>query len=485
MKGTVKLVGAGCGRGLISIMGVKAIEGAESLVYDDLIDDELLGYAPSDCKKIYVGKRYAKHSKTQEEINRILIDEAKAGKRVVRLKGGDSFVFGRGGEEYLALEAEGINCRLIPGISSSIAVPESLGIPVTHRKMAQSFTVITGHTATDMKEDYSALAKMRGTLVFLMGLNSLSEITSELIRCGKPAKIPASIVCRGFSGRERRIDGTLGTIAEEAVRQRAETPGILVVGEVAGFHMESRGDEKLSGKRVCITGTKSFMSRLKTALEEEGAFVESVETLSLEKKAENIPNDFSEYDWIIFTSANGIDIFFDELKVRDIDIRKISHMKFACIGRGTEEKLRRQGIIADFVPEKYTARTLGKEIARKLNKREKLLILRAEKGSVELTEELENAGVSFDDIKIYDTKFVPGKKGDDERIGDCHYIVFASAQGIKSFLSGHEIPENSKIVCIGDITAKELRTHTDRKFLSAGEHSVRGILEIICEAEKL
>lgn len=480
MNGMVKLVGAGCGRGLISVMGVEAIKSAESLVYDDLIDDALLEYAPSGCKKIYVGKRYARHSKKQEEINQILIDEAKAGRTVVRLKGGDSFVFGRGGEEYLALEAEGIQCSLIPGISSSIAVPESLGIPVTHRNVAQSFTVITGHTATDMREDYSALAKLRGTLVFLMGLNSLTEITSELIKFGKPESLPAAVVCRGFSGRERRIDGTLGTIAEEAVRNKAETPGILVVGEAAGFHMESCGNEKLRGKRVCITGTKPFMARLRKALEGEGAFVEAVETISLRKKGENIPSDFSWYGWAAFTSANGIDLFFEELKRRQTDIRKIAHMKFACIGRGTGEKLREYGITADFIPEKYTAKTLGRELPGKMEKGEKLLILRAEKGSLELTEELERAKEAFDDIKIYDTEFVPGRKRDEQRIEDCHYIVFASAQGLKAFLSSHSIPESAQIVCIGDITARELKKHTDREFLSAEEHSVKGILEVLC-----
>lgn len=483
MNGIVTLVGAGCGRGLISVMGMEAIKNAQSLVYDDLIDDELLEYASSDCKKIYVGKRYAKHSKKQEEINQILIAEAKLGRNVVRLKGGDSFVFGRGGEEYLALEAEGIDCKLIPGISSSIAVPESLGIPVTHRKVAQSFTVITGHTATDMKEDYSALAKLRGTLVFLMGLNSLNDITSELIKYGKSENVPASVVCRGFSGRERRIDGTLGTIASEAVLQRAETPGILVVGDVAGFHMESKVTEELQGKRVCITGTKAFMGRLKKALEKEGAFVESVETIRLIDKSDNIPYDFSKYSWITFTSANGIDIFFEELKSRKMDIRKISHMKFACIGRGTKEKLESHGIIADFVPKKYTAKTLGIELSKLIAKDERLLILRAEKGSAELTEELENASISFDDIKIYDTEFVSGKPGDDDRIEDCHYIVFASAQGFNSFIASHKIPENAEIVCIGDITARELKKHTDRKFISADEHSVKGILEVMFARE--
>ena len=174
MRGKVQLIGAGCGRGLISVKALKALKKADVLVYDDLIDDKLLDEVREDCKRIYVGKRFAKHSKTQPEINEILIEEAKKGQLVARLKGGDSFVFGRGGEEYLALEAEGIDCELFPGISSCIAVPESLGIPVTHRGIAQSFTVITGHSASNKTESYEALAKLNGTLVFLMGINSIA-----------------------------------------------------------------------------------------------------------------------------------------------------------------------------------------------------------------------------------------------------------------------------------------------------------------------
>jgi len=479
MRGKVQLIGAGCGRGLISVKALKALKKADVLVYDDLIDDKLLGEVRDDCKRIYVGKRFAKHSKTQPEINEILIEEAKKGQLVARLKGGDSFVFGRGGEEYLALEAEGIDCELFPGISSCIVVPESLGIPVTHRGIAQSFTVITGHSASSKTESYEALAKLNGTLVFLMGINSIAEISENLIKNGKSPDLPASIVCRGFSGREKRIDGCLGDIAEKA--KLAESPGILVVGEVAGFHMESKGKGPLDGKRVAITGTRSFTSRLTEHLEELGAFVESMVCLELAPNPGEIPEDFSDYGWIVFTSANGIDIFFDEIKARGMDIRCLGQLKFACIGTGTASKLREHGIIADLMPEKYTAASLGELLAEKCAG-EKILILRALGGSPELNEKLEEKGVSFDDRKIYDT-VQTGSDFDIKKFEDCHYLVFASAAGVRAFFESQKLP-NAEIICIGDITAKELKKRTDREFSVAKEHSVQGIGRLLCELNK-
>ena len=476
MRGKVQLIGAGCGRGLISVKALKALKKADVLVYDDLIDDMLLGEVRDDCKKIYVGKRFAKRSKTQPEINEILIDEAKKGRLVARLKGGDSFVFGRGGEEYLALEAEGIDCELIPGISSCIAVPESLGIPVTHRGIAQSFTVITGHSASNKTESYEALAKLDGTLVFLMGINSIAEISDNLIKNGKSRKLPASIVCRGFSGREKRIDGCLGNIAEKA--KLAESPGILVVGEVAGFHMESKGKGPLDGKRIAITGTRSFTSRLAEHLEELGAFVESFVSLEINSRADGIPGDFQGYSWLVFTSANGIDIFFEEIKRRGTDIRSLAHLKFACIGTGTASKLRSYGIIADLVPDKYTASKLGDLLAEECNG-ERLLILRAVGGSPELNKKLEEKGVVFDDIKIYDT-VQRTSDYDIKKFEDCHYLVFASASGVRAFFDNYELSD-SQIVCIGDITAKELKKRTEREFTVAEEHSVQGIGRLLCE----
>ena len=233
--GSVILVGAGCGRGLITLRGLEELRRADAVVYDDLIDDGLLSEARSGAELIYVGKRLGKHSMAQDDINRILISCAKRYARTVRLKGGDSFVFGRGGEEVIALRKAGVPYALVPGVSSSIAVPETLGIPVTHRKVARSFTVITGHTADGTGENYEALAKLDGTLIFLMGLRSADTIAANLIRCGKDPGTPAAILSNGFSANETRIDATLGTLGEMA--KKAETPAILVVGPTADMHL--------------------------------------------------------------------------------------------------------------------------------------------------------------------------------------------------------------------------------------------------------
>lgn len=480
MTGHVTLVGAGPGPGLITRLGVKAIQQADVVVYDDLIDKDLLQLTQPACKQIYVGKRFKKHSSTQEEINAILVTEAKEGNEVVRLKGGDSFVFGRGGEEYLALEKEGITCSVIPGISSAIAVPASLGIPVTHREVAQSFTVITGHTAGTRTEDYAALAKLKGTLLFLMGIHSLETITRSLIENGKDKDTPAAVVCRGFSKDAVRINGTLQTIAEEAIKQKAPTPGILVVGDVAGFSMTDKRKKPLSGRQIVVTGTSSFVDRLQNKLQEKGAGVQKQVLLELIEYPERIPEDLRPYNWIVFTSSNGIALFFSELKKRRFDLRGLGHCKFACIGSGTRERLEAQQFGADFVPTRYTADTFGKELAQVAGTDARLLILRAEKGSDKLTEALDQAGCIYEDRKIYDTQW---KEPADTDLSDADYLVFASAQGVQSFFHRQTLPASARIICIGEQTARELQEHTQQTFHTAREHSADGIVAQIMEWE--
>lgn len=482
MLGQVVLIGAGCGRGLISLNGLAALKQAEVLIYDDLIDHSLLTQVGDSCHKIYVGKRHGQHSYSQDQINQLLIEQASLGKQVVRLKGGDSFVFGRGGEEYLALQKQGIDCSLIPGISSAIAVPERFGIPVTHRGIAQSFTVVTGHTATDITEDYAALAQLNGTLVFLMGIHSIEQIAAALIRHGKDPMTPAAVLCRGFSGRDKRIDGRLETIANEAKRQQAETPGILVIGEVAAFEMTGPQGE-LSHRRIAVCGTNSFIGRLSKKLEALGAYVEQRETLGVMADTTQIPEELSDYDWLVFTSGNGIDLFFEDIRKRGLDIRSLAHLKFACIGSGTAQRLLKHQIQADFVPKHYTAYDFGSELAGRVRPGEKLLILRAKKGSKQLTEALEKAQIAYDDRKIYDTQWLEFDS-QPERLDDCHYIVFASAEGVKAFLAKQAIPENAEIICIGHQTAEVLEQDSGRAYHVALEHSADGIVELICQLEQ-
>ena len=470
--GKVILVGAGCGRGVLTVQGQ-----ADVVVYDALLDEDILWEASDDCERIYVGKRSGRHSIGQDEINRLLAEKARQGKTVVRLKGGDSFVFGRGGEELQFLQAQEISCEVIPGVSSAIAVPEHFGIPVTHRGVAQSFSVITGHEAGGERENYHALAQLKGTLVFLMGLGRIREIAEELMANGKSADTPAVVLSKGYLSGERRFDGTLATIAETA--KDAKAPAILLIGGTAGMALGQKETLPLSGASVTVTGTVSFTKRLETVLTALGASVQRHPHLRIVPQTQQIPDDVPDADWLVFTSANGVEVFFTHLRSVGTDLRKLAHLQFACIGNGTGQKLWEYGIAADFVPEVYTAQELGNCLAQKLTARKKALILRTENGSPLLTKALERAGVRYEDRKIYRTEAVQMEM---RETGD--YLVFASAAGANAFFAGGGAADGAKLVCIGGITAEALREWKEADeavVIIARRHTAEGIAEVILE----
>lgn len=477
-EGEVVLVGAGCGRGLLTLCGLEEIQNAEVLVYDDLIDRELLWAAPDACERIYVGKRSGKHSLKQEEINALLLREARAGRRVVRLKGGDSYVFGRGGEEMQFLLKRGIRCRTVPGVTSAIAVPEEMGIPVTQRGLAQSFTVITGHTAIGEGENYEALAGLRGTLVFLMGIQKLRNITEELLRCGKAPDTPCAVLTQGFTADAQRINGTLENIA--ALAAEAVTPGILVVGENAALNLKSRKRNPLSGVSVIVTGTALFAERVTALLKKYGADAESSVSMRTEPITGSIPCDFSETGWLVFTSRNGVELFFREMKRRGTDIRSFCKNRFACIGRGTAEQLEKYLLRADLIPEQFTAEALGRELGKRMRPGEKAILLRAENGSAALTEELRKAGADFRDISIYRT--IPCGNAQPLRQSKApQYMVFGSAGSVRFWLSKETLDVYTVPVGIGPYTAEELRKQGRSDCLVADSCTPDGIVRAILE----
>ncbi|MGN1203086.1 MAG: uroporphyrinogen-III C-methyltransferase [Eubacterium sp.] len=472
--GSVTLVGAGCGKDLITVKGLNAVKCADVIVYDDLIDNNLLNEARENAEKIYVGKRTGKHSEKQENINKILVEKAKNGKNVVRLKGGDSFVFGRGGEEILALQKDNIPYEIIPGITSAVAVPENLGIPVTHRGIAQSFTVVTGHTATDTDENYQALAQLNGTLVFLMGLYNIENICARLIEGGKSKSTPAAILSQGFDINQKRIDSTLENISKEA--KNAVTPAILVVGEAVGFDFKKTVKLPLDNVSVTVTGTKEFTDKIAQKLTAMGAFVTACPYLNTVPEFDKIPHNFNEYTYLVFTSSNGVKIFFSYLQKNKIDLRKISHLKFACIGNGSAGALSEYGYYADFIPNEFTAKALGKELSLVLNSSDRLLILRAKNGSEELTKELSRVNIKYDDVKIYDTR------SNAEQIQcNTNYITFASAGGVSAFFENGGQLNNSTPVCIGEVTAKAFEKYSNAVYLTAKTHTAEGIVSLILE----
>lgn len=486
--GKVILVGAGCGKDLITVRGLRALKGADVILYDDLIDEDLLLFAKDTCRRIYVGKRFQKHSRKQEEIEKLLIRYAREGRQVIRLKGGDSFVFGRGGEEILALQKAGIPYEVIPGVTSSVAVPEELGIPVTHRKTARSFTVITGHTADGTGENYQALASLDGTLVFLMGLHAAGNIAAGLMEHGKSPKTPAAVLSRGFTDEEKRWDCTLETLGEIAVK--AASPAILVVGDVAAMHLEGTPRGPLEHISVAVTGSAHFIHSMSEELERYGADQISCPCLLIRAHPERIPKETGSFSWIVFTSANGVRIFFEEFIRRGSDLRSLAGQKFAVIGKGTAASLAGYGIQADFVPGQFISDVFGRELAEKIrqsgNAKEKVLILRAENGSPLLTKELDRAGVPFQDVKIYETG--TGQKKDSEtaeKLKNSDYITFSSAAGVRAFFSEYTFPEHAVPVCIGPSTAAELKKHTETAFLMPDEYTVRGMVgEIIRDRQR-
>ncbi len=477
-KGSVILVGAGCGKGLMTLSGLEAIKKADVILYDDLIDQDLLNYTKQNCERLYVGKRRGKHSMKQEEINELLVRNALDGFDVVRLKGGDSFVFGRGGEEVLALEEAGIYYELIPGISSSIAVPEHAGIPVTHRMDARSFTVVTGHTANGEEESFEALAKLKGTLVFLMGLKNAAHIAEELMRFGKDPKTPAAVLSKGYSEDEKRYDCTLETLGETA--NQAETPAILVIGNTASYHM--RAEKPQDGFSVQVTGTSHFIQQMKDAFEYSKARILETPTIEINYRSSLIPENLDEYEWLIFTSANGINGFFYEMRhMRGMDLRRILSHKFAVIGKGTAATLKRFGVHADFIPSKYVSDVFGREFGAYLkeqNCKKPVLILRAKNGAAALTEELDRAGISYEDVPIYETEEIEQNEAEYETP---EYVTFASASGVKAYFNRFRLSEETTPVCIGPTTAAAFEECSERTYLMPAEHTARGMAALIEE----
>ncbi len=494
--GRVYLVGAGTGDAeLFTRKGERILKDCDTVVYDDLIPQNLLEETKHDCEKIFVGKRFGKHSKTQEEIQEILIQQARKGKTVVRLKGGDPFVFGRGGEEALALSAAGIPYGIVPGISSAIAVPEMAGIPVTHRKTAQSFHVITGHQVADGREmateDYSVLAKLQGTLIFLMGLHRLEEITEGLLNNGKNPETPAAVISHGTTPKQKTLRCSLVHLVEKVRQAALETPAIIVVGDVAAMDLSETVPYPLKGVKVGVTGTKTVTKKLREKLERFGAYVAEMDysqilPYTVNEDLQKVLANLAEYQWIVFTSSNGVNIFFRFLQKSRIDIRTLSGLRFAVIGRGTADTLEQYGIFPTYMPQISHVESLAVGLTKIVKEKERILILRAEQGAPILTEILETAHILYTDCKIY------GIQVDEEKreialccAEDMDFIAFTSGSGVRGFLEkGGRLPQKVRAVCIGTSTAKILQSYGYTDMLIAEKFDTDGIVETILKEVK-
>ncbi|MDO5422611.1 MAG: uroporphyrinogen-III C-methyltransferase [Eubacteriales bacterium] len=499
--GKVWLVGAGPGDpGLFTLKGAAILEQAEVVVYDALVGQSILNRIPEGAKLINVGKRANHHTLPQEEINQVLVREAKAGKRVVRLKGGDPFLFGRGGEELELLTANQIPYEVVPGVTSAIAVPAYNGIPVTHRDFCSSLHIITGHKRKGeaYNIDFEALVRTKGTLVFLMGVTALPDICEGLLKAGMPADMPAAILQKGTTAGQKRIVATVETLEAEVRRQGIETPAIIVVGKVCALADSFEWFEKqpLAGKKILVTRPKELISQMASKLREKGAEVLELPAI---KTVPICPNEalkgaiahLSEYQWLVFTSPMGVRIFFDALKQEQKDLRALAGAKIAAIGAGTGRELKERNLYPDLIPEIFDGEALGKALAEVLQSGDKVLIPRAAIGNQELIQALETVPeVCIDDIATYDTVYETQSLIDEKaefEAGHIDYAVFTSASTVKGFAAAVPGLDFSKVhaVCIGRQTkaaadALGMKTYMSEK---ATMDSVVACVENLCQKE--
>ena len=465
--GKVWLVGAGPGDiGLFTLKGAAVLQQADVVVYDSLVGEGVLAKIPEHARLINVGKRANHHTMVQEDINKVLLEEAEKGNKVVRLKGGDPFLFGRGGEELELLSENGIPYEIVPGVTSPISVPAYNGIPVTHRDFCSSLHIITGHKRAGQEYDidFKALTQTKGTLVFLMGIAALEDICKGLLAGGMNSDMPAAVLQKGTTAGQKRVVATVGTLKEEVDRQGIETPAIIVVGKVCSLADKFAWYEKLplAGWKVLVTRPRQHISKTADLLRQKGAEVlelPSICTVPVEDNGRLYEafEKLDTYQWIIFTSPAGVEIFFDEMDRKEMDVRSLGQAKIAVIGEGTKKKLKDHHLLADFVPDVYDGDTLGAELAKQLQGNEKILIPRAEAGNKKLTELLEQTGAKVDDIATYTTCYEKSRLIDEKKeleTGSVDCVVFTSASTVKGFVEGTKGLDYTKVkaACIGKQT---------------------------------
>lgn len=500
MKGKVWLVGAGPGDvGLMTLKGREVLSQADVVVYDALVSGGVLGLIPEGTKLVFAGKRSGNHFLRQEETNKVLLEEALAGKRVVRLKGGDPFVFGRGGEELELLVEHGVPFEIVPGVTSAFAVPAYNGIPVTHRDFCSSVHIITGHRRADHSYDidFDALVRTKGTLVFLMGIAALPDLMNGLLAAGMDPEMPAAVLERGTTSKQRRVSATVGTLERVCSERVIQTPAIIVVGKVCGLADTFGWAEKrpLAGVRVLVTRPKDLVSTLANLLREKGAEVLELPAIRTVPVKDMTDVDAAierlskgGYDWLVFTSPSGVSIFFDRL-IALHDLRALNGAKLAAIGQGTQKALLKYGLRADFLPSVYDGETLGRELRSVCAPGSRVLIPRAAIGNHELIEELEK-GEDFEitDVATYDTEYadsdVIDERGEIER-GDIDFAVFTSASTVRGFAAAVPDVDYSRVnaVCIGKQTAAEARKRGMRTWV-AEKATLEALVKAVEEAAR-
>jgi len=499
MNGKVFLVGAGPGDpGLLTVKAARLLATAEVVVLDALVSPEIVHQIPSGCRIIDAGKRAGKHTLSQDEINQVLVDEARAGLRVVRLKGGDPFVFGRGGEEAEALQKAGIFFEVVPGVSSAMAGPAYAGIPVTHRTLAASVTLITGHESDESTGiNWDALAKLDGTIVFLMGLARLSSIASKLIEHGRRPETPVAVISQATTMSQRTVSGTLSSIVEVVAKAVLPAPALVVVGEVVGMRDRIGWFESkpLFGRRIVVTRAREQSSDLKAALEEAGADVIQFPTIEIVPPSsftslDRVIEETGLYQWLIFTSQNGVRSFFDRLKEKRRDSRTLSEAQIAVVGDSTAAELEKHGISADLIPDKFQSDALLPLLPRDM-RGVRVALIRAESGRDTLIEGIESRGGSVDLAVAY--RSVPRYDFAEElreliREKLIDVVTFTSSSTVENFFSALSAAERTAllsratIASIGPVTSRTLRDLGVEVGVEARSASVSALSDAILES---
>ncbi len=495
--GTVYLVGAGPGDpGLLTVRGREVLEAADVVVYDRLIDPGLLEFCPPHCERVDAGKEPGRQAMDQGEINRTLVERAGRGLQVVRLKGGDPFVFGRGGEEALALAATGVPYEVIPGVTSAVAVPAYAGIPVTHRDVAGSFGVVTGHQRPGRPTaavDWSAFGRQPDTLVVLMGLGELEAITAALVSAGRDPATPAAVIAGGTTARQRTVVADLGSVAAEVAAAGLGNPATLIVGRVVRLREQLQWLERRSlfGRRIVLTRTREQASGLAARLRLLGAepvglpvlrIIDQPDPEDLEWAITNV----AAFWWVCFTSAHAVGPFFTALYERGLDARTLAGTRVACVGPATAQAVRAHGIVADVVPERATAADLVAAMADQVREGQKALFVRGDPASPTLVSGLKQLGLEVRQVIAYEavSDWEAAERARDLLAGGADAVTFASSASVGHFLEatgedGRALCAAAKVVCIGPVTAQAAEAYGLTVAAVASEPTTEAMVEAI------
>ena len=489
-RGKVYIAGAGCGNeGLITVKLKSVMEKAECIIYDRLVNESILQYVKPDAELIYMGKENVEGGELQKKINEIIVEKSREGLTVLRLKGGDPFVFGRGGEEIEALIAENIDFEVIPGISSAIAVPAYAGIPVTHRGINTSFHVFTGHMKKDgIEHDYETVAKLEGTLVFLMGLGNLEKITENLIKHGKMPETPVAVIKNGTTAKQETYTGTLGTIAGIVRENNVKAPVIIIIGEVVNLREKMKWFENmpLFGKNILVTRNRDKQEEITSKIIEFGGQAINIPFINIEYLDFEMP-DLSKYSTLLFNSLNSVIGFMRKIK----DMRVLGHLKIGVVGKKTDEEMKKYRIIPDFYPKEYTVEKLAAESVNFTEEGENVLFIVSNISPVNEEKYTELYKRNYDKLVVYNTHKLKIDSGKAEKYAkESDILMFLSSSTFESFADSINLSENSEmkeilsgkiLASIGPVTTKTIEKYGLKVGIEAEEYTEKGLLKAILD----